>query len=569
MRKYLYHNKLFFGFLILIKIIATVGFVGFAFVMQNIVDFAANHFSGQSFAKVVLSSAAFCLCALMAYAINQISSQVYINRCIFLFRNQYYDHLLKQDYLTIAEKDSSKYLSDLTNNCNIIQDKYFSSSISLIDDIAGVLLSFVATSFMNWRLSVIMLVLTTTMLLIPLVLKKPIDQKTKQYSGRLENYTSGIKESLLGLLVIKSYHVEPVFIKEINEKNKEILKAQNNLAVFSNLSWIISFFVSYGLQIGMMAVAAYFVVRGDMTIGSIVAVLSLSQGFYGNIQNAVSRVIAVFGTKGINDELIASAHLGTAPKDCSENKIAPDQNGFRRIMVRDLTFRYKEEMPPVLSNISFTIEQNKKYLVLGSNGSGKSTLLKLIAAIYSPYEGSIQMDGMEYRELDTRYITQQVSYAQQEGYLFNKSLSDNIDLLGEHDDGKLKRVIHQAQLEEFTASLPNGIHTVVNEEVRKVSGGEKLRIMIARSLYHGSPILLLDEITSALDRGTSRKMEQFILSQTDKTIINVCHKFEEDLLKQYDEIIIMQEGRIVEQGTYQTVRNSELFRQYQTECLIH
>lgn len=569
MRRYLYHNKLFFGFLILIKIIATIGFVGFAFVMQNIVDFAANHFLGQSFAQVVLRSAAFCFCALLAYAVNQISSQNYINRCIFLFRKHYYNNLLKQNYLTIAEKDSSKYLSDLTNNCNIIQNQYFSSSISLIDDIAGVVLSFAATTFMNWRLSIIMLVLTTMMLLIPLVLKKPIDQKTKCYSERLENYTSGIKESLLGLLVIKSYHVEHMFVKEIDEKNRKILKAQNNLAILSNLSWIISFFVSYGLQIGMMAVAAYFVVKGDMTIGSIVAVLSLSQGFYGNIQNAVSRVISVFGTKGINNELIASARLNTVQKACPEKKVTPDQNSFHRIVVRDLTFRYKEEMPPVLSHVSFTIERNKKYLVLGSNGSGKSTLLKLLAAIYCPYEGSIQIDDMEYRELDTRYITQRVSYAQQEGYLFNKSLSDNIDLLGEHDDMKLKRVIQQAQLEDFVASLPNGIHTVVNEEVRKVSGGEKLRIMIARSLYHGSPVLLLDEITSALDRSASRKIEQFILSQKDKTIVNVCHKFEEDLLSEYDKIIIMQEGRIVEQGTYQAIRNSELFQQYQIECLIH
>lgn len=569
MRKYLYHNKLFFGFLVWIKIIATVGFVGFAFVMQNIVDFAANHFSGQSFAKVVLSSAAFCFCALVAYAINQISSQVYINRCIFLFRSHYYGNLLKQDYLTIAEKDSSKYLSDLTNNCNIIQDKYFSSSISLIDDIAGVLLSFAATTFMNWRLSVIMLILTTTMLLIPLALKKPIDQKNKCYSERLETYTSGIKESLLGLLVIKSYHAESKLEQEIDGKNKEILRAQNNLAVFSNLSWIISFFVSYGLQIGMMAVAAYFVVKGDMTIGSIVAVLSRSQGFYGNIQNAVSRVISVFGTKGINDELMASAHLGSTQKDLSLKKMVPNHKGFQRIMVRDLTFRYKKEIPPVLSNLSFTIERNKKYLILGSNGSGKSTLLKLIANIFSPYEGSIQMDGMEYREIDPCYITQQVSYAQQEGYLFNKSLADNIDILGEHNVERLEQVICQAQLQGFVASLPNGFDTVVNEEVRKVSGGEKLRIMIARSLYHGSPVLLLDEITSALDRSTSRKMEQFILSQKDKTIVNVCHKFEEDLLGEYDEIMIMQEGRIVLQGAYQSVRNSELFRQYQTECLTH
>lgn len=563
MRKYLFHNKVAFIFLVIVKFISTIGFVGFAFVMQNIVDFASKQMINQSFFEIVLDSAIFCVCTLVAYAANQIVSNFYINRCAFLFRKDYYHTLLKKDYLSIAKKDSSKYISDLTNNCKIIQDAYFASSISLIDDITSVILSFAATAAMNWELSIIMLILTAVMLLIPMVLKKPIDQKTKSYSQQLDNYTSTIKESLLGLLVIKSYNAESIFDRESVEKNRAVMKAQNNLAIVSNLSWIISFFVSYGLQIGMMAITAYYVVRGDMTIGSVVAILSLSQGFYGNIQNFASRVVSILSTKSLNKELIENSHLDIVQNESATiDKINLNPRDFQKIEISNLNFSYYKDGPSILDNVNLTIERNKKYLILGDNGSGKSTLLKIIANIFTNYDGRILINGIEYRNIDAGSISRIISYSQQEGYLFHRTLSGNIDLFKTNEKQKLEQAIKQSQLSDFVSSLSNGADTIIDEEVRKVSGGEKLRIMIARILYHGSPVLLLDEITASLDRNTSSKIEQLILNQENKTIISVCHNFKEDLLALYDEIIILKNGRIVSKGKYTDIEKDQQFGKY-------
>jgi ABC-type multidrug transport system fused ATPase/permease subunit len=562
LKKYLFHNKTSLLGLILIKLLSTLGFVGFAFIMRRIVDYAANANKQYSFSMIIIQSAFFCVFVLITYALNQVSSQFYINKCVFLLRNDYLSDMLSQKYYTIQKRETAVYLSDLTNTCNIIKDRYFGNCISLIDDIESVILSFAFTAYISVKIAMIMFFLTLIMLLIPLVLKKPINEKTKCYSEQLKAYTSKIKEILSGLSTIKSFGAEKIFTDEAELRNCSVLKSGNILAVFSNISWIISFFISYGLQIMMMGVAAFYVIGNKMTVGSIVAVLSLSQGFYGNIQNTVSRIVGIISAKDINEE----AYRIMSQKEIDKGShIVLNENynsDFKTIHIDNISFRYGVNSPLVLDNVSLQFDKGKKYLILGNNGSGKSTLLKIISNLYSPTKGEIRLNETAYQYLDAAIFNKTISYVQQNEFLFNKTLRDNIDILGINDEERLKRVVIETDLNGFISGLSDGLDTIINEEEKAVSGGEKARIALARAIYQDNPVILFDEVNSSLDKTTSRKIEQMILSMNKETVINVCHKFEIDLLSHYDQIIILENGKILEKGSFLEIKNSRYLRKY-------
>ena len=155
-----------------------------------------------------------------------------------------------------------------------------------------------------------------------------------------------------------------------------------------------------------------------------------------------------------------------------------------------------------------------------------------------------------------------VSVSRQSGYIFNRSLRDNIDFLSDGDEIKLQNTIDRCKLNEFMQRLPDGADTVLDEELNQVSGGEKLRINLARALYRDSDILLLDEVTSALDKSTSEDVENALLHIPDKTVVNVCHKFNDETLPLYDSIYIIEDGRVVLSGSFEQIKDSKLLAAY-------
>lgn len=206
--------------------------------------------------------------------------------------------------------------------------------------------------------------------------------------------------------------------------------------------------------------------------------------------------------------------------------------------VNDLSFGYTNDVV-VINNITFKFEKGKKYLILGESGCGKSTLLKILAGFYDL--NSVYIDN----DPTTANTPKHILMVGQQPYLFSKSIRNNIDLLETANDKELTDAIKKCVLIDYISSLPDGVETIVDEEVNRTSGGQKARIGLARALYNKPEILLIDEITSSLDNETAHKVEKMLLSLNDVLIIHVSHKPYDDLISLYDEVITMKNGRIV------------------------
>lgn len=217
------------------------------------------------------------------------------------------------------------------------------------------------------------------------------------------------------------------------------------------------------------------------------------------------------------------------------------------IELDNVSFGYDEEKT-VLKNISIQFEAGKSYALVGGSGSGKSTLLNILMGSYFNYQGEIRYDGQELKQINLDSLYDLVSIIQQNVFVFDSSIRNNITMFKEFDEDRIQCVINQAGLTELIAQ--KGMDYACGENGSGLSGGERQRISIARCLLKGSSVMLVDEATAALDSKTAVAITNSILEIEGLTRIIVTHRLEESILRKYDKIFVLQNGNLIEQGAF-------------------
>ncbi|NMH65442.1 ABCB family ABC transporter ATP-binding protein/permease [Shewanella salipaludis] len=327
----------------------------------------------------------------------------------------------------------------------------------------------------------------------------------------------------------------------------EVAKRKNRLSLFA-LNGGQALVIAAAMT-AMMALAAYRVADGVMTLGDFVLINAFMMqlfiplnflGFvYREIRGALANIERMFA--------LLARHPGIV-----DSPTAKDLQLTRGALAfEDVSFSYDER--PILQQVSFRLEPGQKVAVVGDSGAGKSTLIKLLFRFYEVQQGAIKIDGEDIRELTQDALRRAIAIVPQDTVLFNDSLYENI-LYGRPDAGEeeVRQAIDLAHLQDFIQALPQGWDTQVGERGLKLSGGEKQRVAIARAILKGSPLLVFDEATSSLDS----RSEQAILTALKAaahghTSLMIAHRL--STIVDADKILVLSKGRIVEQGTHQSL----------------
>ena len=375
----------------------------------------------------------------------------------------------------------------------------------------------------------------------------PIYQKKMQEAfGALSAQRSFLVEAVTGMATVKALAIEPQFIrrwettlaryvgKNFHMQNLAIVMNTGNgaLQVVSNLV--------------VLWVGGYMVMENQFTLGQLIAFQMLAA-------QAIGPIIRIFT---MWPELQQTAFALNAIGDILHQRmepvlrpVAPQAPMQGAIELRDVTFRYRLDLPPALEHVSLRIEAGQKVGIVGRSGSGKSTLASVIEKIYLPDSGSVAIDGRDLRETEYPWIRQQMGVVMQDNYLFDGSIRDNI--AAGRPAASMAEVMRAAQLagaHEFILELDEGYDTRVGERGAGLSGGQRQRIAIARALLTNPRILIFDEATSALDYESEKQVMRNIEAiGGDRTMLIIAHRL--STVAHCDRILVIDHGKIAEEGT--------------------
>ena len=566
MKDYIFKYKYLLVLTVAIRCIGAAMQVYIALLIQQLIDAVVGGDMNAFSSMIVFAIVYFSLMGLVDY-LTSTTQACYLKKTLVALKQDIFKGLISKDYASFHENNTADYLSNLTNDINLIETNYITPFLMMIGDVVIFIGTTAVLLWINPWVTVAMFAIAILLMVVPALFGRALESRQNQVSTEQSIFTTRIKDILEGYEVVKSYRMTKSVTTEFNAVNKTLEQYKFKSAHLKGVAQAISMMFAIGTQIAGMAIAGYFVIKGNMSVGNLFAVVQLGNGIQGPIMWIMQKVTMIKGMSEVNEKILAIIQEGQ--KESNERALFSFEES---IILEDVSFAYEEDMP-VLKDISYTFEKSKKYAIVGESGCGKSTLIKLMMGYYRNYDGKILVDEQDVNGATPLSVNELASMIHQNVYLFDKTIEDNVLLNHHFSDAQINQALTQSGVAKFMSQLTDGLKTSVGENGKNLSGGQKQRVAIARALIQQMPILMLDEGTSALDLQTAYDIERTLLEIEELTVITITHKLSEEILSQYDEIIVMDRGQIVEAGTFDELvqRQGAFYKLYtlkQEECAI-
>ena len=514
-----------------------------SWLIQQIIDLTTGADIGFSFTQILLLTLVGLGLEIAAFTFAYFSKPHFIARGIGQYKEYVFSEMCKKGISAFSGENTSLYISALSNDAASIETNYLANIFVIVDNAVLCVGALALMFYYSPLLTVISIGLSVLPLLASLLTGNLVAKAEKQVSDRNETYMTTLKDSLVGFSVIKSFRAEAQMRRLFGEKAREVSDAKCTRKKMSILVQMLSVSAGSIVQFGVFLIGAYLALRGAALSAGTVLVFVQLLNFVINPVGTIPQALAECRAAKALVEKVAGALSENVREegDCVKTEL---NSG---IVLQDLSFAYEPEKP-VLHDMNFTFEAGKSYALVGASGSGKSTLLNLLMASYPHYGGSIRFDDTELRQISSKSLYEMVSVIQQNVFVFNASIRDNITMFSDFPREAVDRAIQLSGLSALIEA--RGEDYLCGENGSGLSGGEKQRISIARSLLKHAQVLLVDEATAALDAQTAYQVSGAILDLNELTRIVVTHALDETLLKRYDCILALKNGSITEAGSF-------------------
>ncbi|HEX3022386.1 MAG TPA: ABC transporter ATP-binding protein [Lachnospiraceae bacterium] len=534
-------NQINYSMTIVTYILASISNIVGAFLLKQLTDVASGGTMKELYGVII-----FCALYLLLLATILLLKRTFVNNYIYKAISQYKNYcfgkLLKKNMNALDKDTTGKYISIFTNDVNTIEASYVQGNISIIAQIITLIGAVAAMAYLNIILMLCVLAVSSLPILVSALFSEKLARKEKETSDRNEGFVGMVKDLLSGFSVIKSFKAEKEVKKLFLDRNDSIESVKNEKRKTTNIIELLSAIASFSVEVVTFGVGAFLSIKGIITAGTVIAFIQLLNYVLG----PVSSLGPLFAARKAAKTLIHKM-ADTIRVEEDQNKSVEKSNFQESIRMDNVTFGYDEENA-ILKNITLCLEKGKSYIIVGSSGSGKSTLVNLILGHYGSYEGSIYIDDTNLNTIKDKCLSDLYSVIQQNVFIFDNTIEKNITMFQDFEHTDIDNAIEKSGLSKLIQE--KGIDYHCGENGSFLSGGEKQRISIARSLIRKAPVLVMDEATSALDPVTAKMVETEISKLDGITRIVISHKLEESILRMYDEIIVLNGGRIAEKGCF-------------------
>jgi len=468
---------------------------------------------------------------------------------MFDIRGEMYGKLLAQSLRFYTNTKSGEILTRLQSDVGGIQGVVTGTLVAVVTNVLVVATTLVVMFGINWQLSLLAIGILPLFILPTRrvgQLRKAIAKETQERIGEL---TSLVQETLSvsGHLMVRLFGTSRYEAGRFREKNDQVRKLtlrQNLVGRWFFFSLLL--FASVGPAL-IYGYGGWLAIQGALTVGTIVALVAYLGRLYGPVSALVNVHVDLMTAAGLFERIFAYLDLveEVAEKDGATQLVDPRGH----LAFDDVVFAY-DNGKPVLHGVSFEARPGELVALVGPSGSGKTTINYLASRLYDPDAGRVTLDGHDLKQLTLDSLAGAVGAVTQETFLFHETVKSNL-LYAKRDatDGELEAACRQAQIHDVIAALPQAYDTVVGERGYKLSGGEKQRMAIARVILKNPRLLILDEATSSLDaRSEGLVQEALGTILAGRTSLVIAHRLSTILAA--DRILVLDGGRIVEQGTH-------------------
>lgn len=515
-----------------------------SWLLQQFIDASSGIDTGFTLSELILLSVGMVALLTFCAALIYFSKPKFISKAMRQYKDFAFSELTKKGISAFSKENTATYISAFSNDAASIEQNYLLNIFNLVMDS---LLCLGAVIMMLWY-SPLLTAAAILFALLPvaasLITGNRIAKAEKEISKKNESFMSALRDGLSGFSVIKSFKAEASAIKLFMESNKNVEETKCRRKKLGTVLQMLGSGAGLISQFGIFILCAYFAANGkDGITPGVVMIFMQLMGLVTEPIGTVPEMLANRKSAGALIEKMAEAIYSNTREEGSSVPAVLNEG----IEISDLCFSYNGE-ENALENINFRFEAGKSYAIVGASGSGKSTLLNLLSAGSTGYSGKIFYDNTELREINSDSLYDIISIIQQNVFIFNSTIRNNITMFRDFDDKEVEKAVFLSGLSELVSE--RGEDFFCGENGSGLSGGERQRISIARSLLRKTPVLLVDEATAALDKETSFRIFGTILSLENLTRIVVTHDLDENLLRKYDSVLVMKNGKIFEHGTF-------------------
>jgi len=455
--------------------------------------------------------------------------------------------------LDVKPSSTGQFISRL-QSFSSVRDFFTSATVATLVDIPFVLLFLSVIFYFSGILGYVPLAAAIIILLFTYIMQKKTKYISEKASKEEQLKQTTLHETISGLEIVKSVGANSRMKAQWDQALTQTTYYNEKLQYLSQINSFFTSFISQLANIGIIILGVYLTLKGDITMGGIVAAMMLNGKVLGPLGQIVGMMLKYETT------LISLNNIDEIMKLEVEKKTInllsrPNLEGD--IEFHDVTFKYKDQNFEALKNINLKIKNGEKVAILGKIGSGKSTLAKLIMNLYSPTKGSILIDHTDVRQIDPADLREAIGCVPQEAFLFMGSVKDNITIGEQYvTDEELIEVSKLAGVHEILGRHEAGYDLLVGERGEGLSGGERQSITLARAFISNPEIVIMDEPTNSMDKQTETQFINRIKSIIEnKSLIIITHKMA--LLELVDRVIIIDNGKIIADGPKEKVLSSK------------
>lgn len=510
--------------------VAAVADLMMALKIRDLIDFTQG--GGAIQTDTVLMIAGLSLIYALGLLTFHYFKAFFIRLSLSKMKHQYVSRVFKKNINEFQRDNNSTYLSSLTNDYDQIETNFLEPIVELIFGSVNLIAGIILFVVVDYRILLITVGLMLLNILISAWASKPLNRHNKERSELFGAYTSYIKEVLSAFHIIKTNNLEDKVRNDFYQKSHDIQqkgfiidRIKSYFFAAQNATFTLIFF-------GLIVIVGAMALEDAISFGSVVLIIQSAEKIIWPIQNFSEALPKILSVKAL------FKRIDETLKNKMDYHETEDFQGFQQaIKIDNVKFGYEDTL--VLENVNLGFEKGKKYLIIGPSGGGKSTILKLLRKYFNPEQGNIFIDGIPLKDIKKEQYFSHIANVEQNVFLFEDTVRNNLTLYKDYSDEEITKAIEKSGLTDFIASLPKGLDTMIYDNGKNISGGERSRLAIARGLINKADIIFLDEAFANLDSEKAKAIEKSILNLKDVTIINVSHIVFKEHRHMYDDVIVV------------------------------